>query len=119
MSVEVPRRSARISKNDQAVNAKVEKKLTSKKLTKSYSDESDITPKEKKAAKRAQAVEGDTEFAQEKALKKAKTESDILKVGDSIPDVELLNEIGERVRLHDLAAETGIVLFSYPKANTP
>lgn len=47
------------------------------------------------------------------------TPSTKLSVGDSLPDIALLNHDGDSVRLHDLVKEKGAVLFFYPKANTP
>jgi peroxiredoxin Q/BCP len=41
-----------------------------------------------------------------------------LSVGDPAPDVDLLDERGERFRLSDLRGKT-VVLYFYPKASTP
>ncbi|KAI8904412.1 thioredoxin-like protein, partial [Gorgonomyces haynaldii] len=40
-------------------------------------------------------------------------------VGDEIPSLVLSNERGEEVNLLDEAKESGLVIFFYPKANTP
>ncbi|KAF0695616.1 Aste57867_13567 [Aphanomyces stellatus] len=42
-----------------------------------------------------------------------------LKVGDSVPNVELRNEGDEVVHVHDLVKEKGAVFFMFPKADTP
>ena len=39
-------------------------------------------------------------------------------VGKQAPDFALLNQDGQEIRLRDLAGRT-VVLFAYPKANTP
>ncbi|KAI8812011.1 thioredoxin-like protein [Cladochytrium replicatum] len=39
--------------------------------------------------------------------------------GDTIPDLSAVDQNGNTVKLHDLVAETGIVIFFYPKAATP
>eukprot|EP00892_Ulva_mutabilis_P011248 jgi/Ulvmu1/8496/UM044_0030.1 len=39
-------------------------------------------------------------------------------VGDVLPDMQLLTDEGESVRLLDLVREKGAVIFAYPKANT-
>jgi thioredoxin-dependent peroxiredoxin len=42
-----------------------------------------------------------------------------LVVGDKLPDLTLLNEDGDSVKVIELTAEKGIILFAYPKASTP
>ncbi|CAK4643120.1 hypothetical protein LEN26_009836 [Aphanomyces euteiches] len=45
--------------------------------------------------------------------------SSTLKVGDTVPNVELHNEDDEVVHVHDLVKEKGAVFFMFPKADTP
>ncbi|KAI5478898.1 peroxiredoxin Q/BCP [Pseudohyphozyma bogoriensis] len=54
----------------------------------------------------------------EPATKKAKTAS-VLSIGDVVPDITLKNEDDEDLSLKELYDKTGLVIFSYPKANTP
>ncbi|MCA9619345.1 MAG: peroxiredoxin [Myxococcales bacterium] len=42
-----------------------------------------------------------------------------LPLGSKAPDFELACETGDRIRLHDILAERAVVLFFYPKDNTP
>lgn len=42
----------------------------------------------------------------------------MLKVGDTLPEFESLNQNGESVKSHDFIGEK-LVVFFYPKANTP
>ena len=42
----------------------------------------------------------------------------MLKEGDEAPDIELQADTGETVRLADLKGKR-VVLYFYPKANTP
>ncbi|KAF5343105.1 hypothetical protein D9758_016001 [Tetrapyrgos nigripes] len=71
----------------------------------------------KKNGKRgADEVEGEGEDG---SNKKAKSEEDGLKIGDSLPSVSLKNEKGEDVHVATLAAEKGVVFFLIPKADTP
>ncbi|KIY68569.1 AhpC-TSA-domain-containing protein [Cylindrobasidium torrendii FP15055 ss-10] len=42
-----------------------------------------------------------------------------LNIGDHLPDITVQNEKGEDVSVKDLAAETGVVLFLVPRADTP
>jgi len=42
----------------------------------------------------------------------------MLKEGDQAPDIELQTDTGETVRLADLKGKR-VVLYFYPKANTP
>ncbi|KAJ3312991.1 hypothetical protein HDV04_002473 [Boothiomyces sp. JEL0838] len=42
-----------------------------------------------------------------------------LKIGDHIPSIELETEDGETVDLLEVAKESGVVVFFYPKASTP
>ena len=48
--------------------------------------------------------------------KKARTG---LAIGDKLPDITLLDEDGNSVKVAEIASEHGIVLFAYPKASTP
>lgn len=45
--------------------------------------------------------------------------SGLLKAGDPAPDFELENQRGERVKLADVTAERRVILFFYPKDETP
>ena len=42
-----------------------------------------------------------------------------LGVGDKLPDLTLLDEEGNLVRIHDIAFDRGFILFAYPRASTP
>jgi thioredoxin-dependent peroxiredoxin len=42
-----------------------------------------------------------------------------LVVGDTLPDLTLLDEEGNSVKVGDITKEKGIILFAYPKASTP
>lgn len=52
-------------------------------------------------------------FAAENAKKEA------ARVGDEIPDLSAKDETGKEVRLSDFKGKSGVVLFFYPKADTP
>lgn len=43
----------------------------------------------------------------------------MLKVGDTAPDFEAVDQAGKRVTLDDLVKDSGIVLYFYPKDFTP
>jgi peroxiredoxin Q/BCP len=43
----------------------------------------------------------------------------VIEIGDKAPDFELQNQDGETVRLSDFAGDKTIVLYFYPKADTP
>ncbi|CAA21907.1 Peroxiredoxin bcp1 [Schizosaccharomyces pombe] len=53
--------------------------------------------------------------------KPAKDESvdSTIQVGDVIPDITLPDEDGTSIRLRDITANKGLVIFAYPKASTP
>lgn len=57
------------------------------------------------------------------SAKKPKLESTItlLKEGDQLPDdlSPVTTDAGEEVRVQDLAKESGLLIFFYPRANTP
>lgn len=42
-----------------------------------------------------------------------------MKIGDQAPDFTLSNQHGNKVNLYNLLAETPVVLFFYPKDNSP
>src|SRR5215472_16316953 len=42
-----------------------------------------------------------------------------IEVGDRAPDIELPSQTGERVRLSDLLQQRAVVLYFYPKDETP
>jgi peroxiredoxin Q/BCP len=44
---------------------------------------------------------------------------DAVKVGDPAPDFELPSQSGERLRLSDFRGKKSVVLYFYPKDNTP
>ncbi|KAL7418241.1 thioredoxin-like protein [Mrakia frigida] len=72
-------------------------------------------PASKKAAapKKAKDAEKDAEAAMPSpAISK-------LEVGDVLPELTLQNEKGEDVDVSKIAGEKGLVLFVYPKADTP
>lgn len=53
------------------------------------------------------------------AATEAKPKTGKLAVGDTLPSVTLKNEEDKEVNVSELTKATGIVLFAYPKANTP
>jgi peroxiredoxin Q/BCP len=48
----------------------------------------------------------------------SKTES-VVNVGDAVPDIKVLQDDGKEVSLLELSKESALVIFMYPKANTP
>ncbi|GAA5902641.1 hypothetical protein JCM6882_009340 [Rhodosporidiobolus microsporus] len=66
--------------------------------------------KEKKAADKKEDAEAD---------EPKEVEGGRYKIGDVVEDVKLKNEDDKDVSLAELYAEKGLVIFSYPKANTP
>jgi peroxiredoxin Q/BCP len=46
-------------------------------------------------------------------------EDKVLKVGDPVPDIGGVDETGKEVKLSQFKGKTGVVLFFYPKADTP
>ncbi|KAI3436734.1 hypothetical protein D9Q98_006149 [Chlorella vulgaris] len=48
----------------------------------------------------------------------SKKQRSALAVGDVVPDVQVLREDGETVKVRDLVKNKGIVIFMYPRANT-
>ena len=69
-----------------------------------------------RASTRKRTNKETTEEPQTSPKKIQKTQ---LAVGDTIPDVKLVNQQGSEVSLEDLVKENGIIIFMYPKANTP
>lgn len=57
------------------------------------------------------------------SVKKAKVEPTVtlLQEGDQLPDdlSPVTTDAGEQVRIQDLAKESGLLIFFYPRANTP
>ncbi|KAK4047969.1 thioredoxin peroxidase dot5 [Microbotryomycetes sp. JL221] len=53
------------------------------------------------------------------AAKKPKTASKVLEQGDQVPDLTLKNEDDQDTSIASLYKDSGLVIFSYPKANTP
>ncbi|KAG9411979.1 hypothetical protein AC1031_017619 [Aphanomyces cochlioides] len=81
---------------------------------------------ETKTDEKAPAAEETAKEADEAAKPEDKAEepakaaaSSTLKVGDTVPNVELHNEDDEVVHVHDLVKEKGAVFFMFPKADTP
>jgi hypothetical protein len=50
------------------------------------------------------------------AAKKAKKG---LGIGDKLPDLTLLDEEGNEIKIVDITFERGVILFAYPRASTP
>jgi thioredoxin-dependent peroxiredoxin len=73
---------------------------------------------ESKEGEPATVPELTTEETSEKPpeAKKAKTG---LAIGDKLPDIDLVDEDGNPVKVREIASEKGIILFAYPKASTP
>jgi peroxiredoxin Q/BCP len=123
----------RSSKTDtSSISAKVTKPAISKKVKKASEKISDAIKEEipitKKSTKGPDqevlgSIESETgkteEIEASKVAKDAKNLTE-LQIGDSIPDITLLNQDEESLSLKELAKENKIVLiFAYPKANTP
>ncbi|KAK4047248.1 thioredoxin peroxidase dot5 [Microbotryomycetes sp. JL201] len=70
---------------------------------------------------KAEAAQSKTknENTDEPAAKKPKTNGGVLSVGDVVPDITLKNEDDKDTSLASLYNESGLVIFSYPKASTP
>lgn len=45
--------------------------------------------------------------------------AEVLKVGDAAPDVSAIDEAGNAVKLASFKGKNGVVVFFYPKADTP
>ena len=45
--------------------------------------------------------------------------AEAIKVGDAVPDVAAKDETGKEFKLSSLKGKSGIVLFYFPKADTP
>ncbi|KAI8619974.1 thioredoxin-like protein [Chytriomyces sp. MP71] len=75
---------------------------------------------EEEEAEEDEEEEGD-EDAEAPPAKKTKTALEALKVGDTIPEdfPSLFTQAHEPFSLYEAAQESGLVLFFYPKANTP
>ncbi|ORY84125.1 thioredoxin-like protein [Leucosporidium creatinivorum] len=76
---------------------------------------------EKVAPVKEDKEEDEEEVAEDtQPAKKAKTEAKgPLEVGEVVGDVTLKNEDGEELSLAALYEKSGLVIFSYPRANTP
>ncbi|GAA5820711.1 hypothetical protein JCM11251_003124 [Rhodosporidiobolus azoricus] len=74
------------------------------------------TPKEPKKPAAKKQKKDDTKA---EADEPKKVEGGKYKIGDVVEDVKLKNEDDKDVSLAELYAEKGLVIFSYPKANTP
>lgn len=46
-------------------------------------------------------------------------EDNVLKVGDAVPDVGGVDESGKEVKLSSFKGKSGVVLYFYPRADTP
>ncbi|EJD40746.1 AhpC-TSA-domain-containing protein [Auricularia subglabra TFB-10046 SS5] len=71
-------------------------------------EENGDEPEKKKPGTETVAEEGDEE-----------DEVKELEIGGLLPDITLQNEKGEDVSIRSLAADKGLVLFLFPKADTP
>ncbi|KAF8072949.1 bcp1 [Scenedesmus sp. PABB004] len=74
-------------------------------------------PKRAAAAKASEAI-AETAAPPKKKAKAAKAKAG-LDVGDDLPTFTVVNDADEAVASADLVKDCGIVLFAYPKANTP
>jgi len=82
----------------------------------------------KSAPKSKKAEKADKEKVAEKEEKKAEAPAEAkpetggaakLKLGDKLPSIKLQDNTGKEVDVSTLAGERGVVLFLYPKADTP
>ena len=89
-----------------------------------------MPPKRKAASAASEAISSIqapttrlTRSRSDASAKKPKLESTItlLKEGDQLPDdlSPVTTDAGEEVRVQDLAKESGLLIFFYPRANTP
>lgn len=101
------RASSRAKKNEAPVYAEIDEdakpmpekktKVSKKETVSQVADETDISP---------------AKSPQSKTVKK-------LAVGDQVPDLTLHNQDGNEVNLLAASLASGLVIFFYPKANTP
>ncbi|GAA6039452.1 hypothetical protein JCM8097_009554 [Rhodosporidiobolus ruineniae] len=87
-------------------------------------EDSEEEAKPAKKARGAPKARGEKKEDEEKkdeaeADEPAKVEGGKYKIGDVVEDVKLQNEDDKEVSLAELYNEQGLVIFSYPKANTP
>ncbi|KAM0791626.1 hypothetical protein ACM66B_006065 [Microbotryomycetes sp. NB124-2] len=111
-----PRRSSRAATTASTANSDKQADAA-----KSSGDSKKPTSKAKPASKvgtKSKEVEEDKEPAAKKS-KTAEKVKPVLEVGDVVPDVTLKNEDDNDTSLASLYNESGLVIFSYPKANTP
>ena len=99
-----PRRSTRNLSQSSTVTT-----TTPKKVTPSKKRDKPEEPAEVKETK-------DDVVTSPAPAKKSKT---ALGVGDKLPDVVLKDEDDNDIKVVDLATQKGVVLFAYPKADTP
>lgn len=102
------RRSTRITSQSSVATSIAPEPPASKKRVKKDEPAAEVTKSEKKAA--------EDPVTSPSLSKKAKT---ALGVGDKLPDLTLKDEDGNDIKVVDITHEKGIVLFAYPKANTP
>ncbi|GAA5878361.1 hypothetical protein JCM8547_007531 [Rhodosporidiobolus lusitaniae] len=95
----------------------VQKRRTAKRKAEEEEEEEEKEVKKPRGAPKARGGEAkDTTEAEEEDPKK---KGGKYSVGDVVEDVTLRNEDDEDVSLKSLYEEKGLVIFSYPKANTP
>ncbi|PPQ80134.1 hypothetical protein CVT25_001433 [Psilocybe cyanescens] len=112
-----PRRSGRIASQPAVpVPEKSAPKPKAPKATKKRSAEAldEAKDGEATAAKKAAAA-----AEAEGSNAAAESEPKQLEIGDSLPELTLQNEKGEDVKVAELGAEKGVILFLVPKADTP
>jgi len=81
--------------------------------TRTVSQSSAVTATESTSATKKRDVEEPTAPPEPKKAKK------VLGMGDKLPDITLLDEDGNTVKIIDITFEKGFILFAYPRASTP
>ncbi|KAG5461991.1 MAG: thioredoxin-like protein [Olpidium bornovanus] len=69
--------------------------------------------------KKGEIAQEEAKVTGERRRKVSETNSAGLQVGDALPDLKLADNEGKFVSLHELVEESGVVIYAYPKANTP
>ena len=92
--------------------------LPTRRSTRAVSQSSAATTSKESTDAKKRALESETQSGEIAApeLKKSKK---TLGLGDKLPDIALLDENGNTVKIADITLERGIILFAYPRASTP
>ncbi len=74
---------------------------------------------ESSAPKRPANDDPEVSVSPNKKAKKTGNQPNLLKKGDTIPNIQLVNQDNKEVFLLDLVKDNGAIFFIYPRANTP